>query len=89
MKLMADLNQRSMQTPSEEETRRINQVEEIQKRVEELQSKYENRKKQLDQIISDQRDERAIAEKKSAELTNSASTVETDNKVELQKLKSQ
>lgn len=86
LKLMTDLNQRSMQTPAEEESRRTKQVEEIRDRVNELKGKWDAKKAQLEKINFELSEEKTIADKKMNDLANNMTNMETESNFKLKDL---
>jgi len=70
LKLMTELNQKSMQTPFEEEKKRSSQVDEIRRRVIDLEAKSEQKKKLLDEITHELKEEKDKANKVIQEITS-------------------
>jgi len=84
---MTELNQKSMQTPFEEEKKRSSQVEDIRKRVVDLELKSEQKKKLLDEITTELKEEKEKANKVISEITSEYSEIEDKNISELRNLK--
>jgi len=84
---MTELNQKSMQTPFEEEKKRSSQVDDIRKRVVDLEAKSEQKKKLLDEITSELKEEKDKANKVISEITSEYSEIEDKNISELRNLK--
>jgi len=82
MTKMNELNQKSMQTPAEEENRRNKQVKEIDIRVRDLERKMDDKTKLLEIITSEHKEEKLQAEKKLTDLNMQHSQCDSDNKLE-------
>lgn len=82
MNKMNELNQKSMQTPAEEENRRNKQVKEIDIRVRDLERKMDDKTKLLEVITSEHKEEKLQADKKLTDLNIQHSQCDSDNKIE-------
>jgi len=87
LKLMTELNQKSMQTPHEEEKKRSSQVDEIKARVIDLEKKSDAKKKLLDEITHELKEEKEKANNQISKILGEYSEIENDNDAELKKLK--
>eukprot|EP00801_Mesodinium_rubrum_P005496 Mrub_05500.p1 GENE.Mrub_05500~~Mrub_05500.p1 ORF type:complete len:359 (+),score=94.10 Mrub_05500:88-1077(+) len=79
MKLMTELNQKSMQTPYEEEKKRSSQVEEIKKRVNDLTEKLDQKTRLYTEINNELKEEKDRSNKMIAEITAELSEVDDKN----------
>lgn len=86
MNTLTDLNQRSMQTPVEEESRRKDQVNDIKTRVNELKKKQEDKAKIQNDIGNALKEEKNHSDKKAKDLSDMINTIEGENNLEIKKL---